>query len=91
MIHKIDPTELFLAVNESMFGMTDTGFCTSCGMQQFEVEPDARRYECDDCGHKSVYGAVELVIMGYPVNDPDQDPDTATWDIIDKVKDLTSF
>ena len=91
MANKINPTELFLAVNESMFGMTDTGFCTACGDQQFEVEPDARRYECDSCGEKRVYGATELMMMGYPINDPDNEASDGTWNIIDKAKDLTSF
>lgn len=38
------------------------GFCVSCGEEASGVEPDARRYECESCGKKSVYGAEELLI-----------------------------
>ncbi len=39
------------------------GFCLSCGEEAFNVEPDARKYECDTCGERQVYGAEELLIM----------------------------
>lgn len=39
------------------------GFCTKCGAEATGVEPDARRYECEVCGAKAVYGAEELLIM----------------------------
>lgn len=42
-----------------------TGFCVSCGAQHGGCEPDARKYECDDCGKHTVYGAEELLLMGY--------------------------
>jgi predicted RNA-binding Zn-ribbon protein involved in translation (DUF1610 family) len=41
------------------------GFCTNCGEETDGVEPDARKYECPACGEKKVYGAQELLIMGY--------------------------
>ena len=40
------------------------GICTACGFEQEGVEPDARRYECEDCGEPKVYGAEELLLMG---------------------------
>lgn len=40
------------------------GFCTACGASKDCCEPDAREYECDDCGQFKVYGAEELLIMG---------------------------
>ena len=40
------------------------GFCLACGNVQDRVEPDAAKYECDDCGEHKVYGAAELVLMG---------------------------
>ncbi len=40
------------------------GFCIVCGFEQGGCEPDARKYECEDCGAHSVYGAEELLIMG---------------------------
>lgn len=39
------------------------GFCTSCGEEAWNVEPDARRYVCEVCGQPKVYGAEELLIM----------------------------
>lgn len=40
------------------------GFCTKCGAMKDCCEPDARNYECDECGAMAVYGAEELVVMG---------------------------
>jgi len=42
----------------------DPGFCIQCGGETFGVEPDARCYECDECGERSAYGMEELLIMG---------------------------
>ena len=39
------------------------GFCLACGAEAFDVEPDARRYACDECGKEKVYGAEELLMM----------------------------
>ena len=39
------------------------GICIRCGNEQEGVEPDARRYECESCGMRSVYGAEELLMM----------------------------
>ena len=39
------------------------GFCTECGTEAYGVEPDARAYECEECGAHSVYGAEELLII----------------------------
>jgi hypothetical protein len=40
------------------------GFCIVCGHLQDGCEPDARKYQCDECGERRVYGAAELAIMG---------------------------
>ena len=37
------------------------GFCTSCGADQYGVEPDAHDYKCEACGQMTVYGAEELL------------------------------
>lgn len=42
----------------------NTGFCLACGEQADNVEPDARRYECESCGAHKVYGCQELLLMG---------------------------
>jgi hypothetical protein len=39
------------------------GFCLSCGADQYGVEPDARGYECEECGKERVYGAEEILLM----------------------------
>lgn len=38
------------------------GFCIDCGEEAYGVEPDARRYTCEVCEHKAVYGAEELLL-----------------------------
>lgn len=40
------------------------GFCVNCGAERECCEPDARKYPCDECGQRSVYGAEELLVMG---------------------------
>ena len=40
------------------------GFCLACGDQADGVEPDARKYECVNCGERRVYGLEELALMG---------------------------
>ena len=40
------------------------GFCLACGNEADGVEPDARKYECENCGAEKVYGFEELLIMG---------------------------
>jgi len=47
------------AVNED----DSLGFCTACGEEAYNVEPDARKYECESCGAEKVYGAEELLLM----------------------------
>ena len=41
-----------------------TGFCVQCSAERDSCEPDARKYPCEECGKKSVYGAQELALMG---------------------------
>jgi len=38
------------------------GFCLLCGEEADGVEPDARRYRCDNCGNCAVFGAEELLL-----------------------------
>jgi hypothetical protein len=42
----------------------DAGMCLACGEYAYGVEPDARRYTCECCGVKSVYGLEEALVMG---------------------------
>ncbi len=41
-----------------------SGFCLSCGAVSHDVEPDAEKYECDECGKREVYGAELVFISG---------------------------
>ena len=61
----IDPERLIEAVQEQMFGDSNTGFCIACGEERDGCEPDARNYPCESCGEHKVYGASELLMMGY--------------------------
>ena len=38
------------------------GFCLACGAEAYGVEPDARKYRCETCGKRAVYGAEELML-----------------------------
>ena len=51
------------AVEASMCDLSNSGFCIACGADADGVEPDARKYECECCGEKAVYGAEELMFM----------------------------
>lgn len=41
------------------------GACIECGAEAEGVEPDARQYQCATCRQLAVYGAEELLLMGY--------------------------
>jgi hypothetical protein len=47
--------------------MSGAGWCLACGRDTDGVEPDARKYTCDSCGEKKVYGIPELVMMNLVV------------------------
>jgi hypothetical protein len=40
------------------------GICIKCRFVQTGCEPDSRRYECESCGERTVYGAEQAMIMG---------------------------
>jgi hypothetical protein len=50
------------AAERGMYGLDNPGFCLACGNEQGGCEPDARRYKCEACGSRQVYGAAELVL-----------------------------
>jgi hypothetical protein len=43
---------------------TYSGFCTECGAERGSCEPDARNYECYECGEFKVFGAEEILMTG---------------------------
>ena len=46
------------------YGLSNEGWCLTCGELVDGVEPDARKYMCGCCGKKSIYGLEELLMMG---------------------------
>jgi len=59
-----------------IMGMDDLsmeGVCLRCGYVQDGCEPDARRYECEDCGEMAVYGLSEALLMGADILSDDDD------------------
>lgn len=60
----LTPEVVLKAAEESMYGMENLGFCIACGAEHYECEPDARNYECDECGERQVYAAAELIMTG---------------------------
>ena len=42
--------------------LDNPGFCVSCGADADDCEPDARYYECENCGERKVFGAEELML-----------------------------
>jgi predicted RNA-binding Zn-ribbon protein involved in translation (DUF1610 family) len=50
-------------VMEAVEAGDNAGFCIACGAETDGVEPDARNYECEDCGEHKVFGAEELLLM----------------------------
>jgi hypothetical protein len=54
------------AARAQMFGLENPGFCIACGADADGCEPDARKYKCEACGERAVYGAQELLLMVAP-------------------------
>jgi len=54
--------QLVDAIDRMENGMENPGFCTACGAEREGCEPDARNYECWDCGEHKVQGLLELVM-----------------------------
>jgi DNA-directed RNA polymerase subunit RPC12/RpoP len=59
----ITEDRVMAAADDQMFGLENPGFCVACGAEAEGCEPDARKYRCESCGERAVYGAQELVLM----------------------------
>lgn len=59
----ITPKRVERAVKSQMFGTENPGFCAACGADAEGCEPDARQYQCEQCGERQVYGAQEVLFM----------------------------
>lgn len=53
---------IFDAVKRQHTSLDNPGFCIACGCENDGCEPDARGYECENCGARKVYGAEELLM-----------------------------
>jgi len=58
----LTPERIMAVAEDAQLGLADPGFCIACGVDVYGVEPDARRYECEACGEKAVFGAEELAM-----------------------------
>ena len=58
-VTKVTIEQVMAAVEED----DNLGFCICCGAEASGCEPDARNYECEECGERGVFGAEELLFM----------------------------
>ncbi len=62
-MHKsITRSRVLSAVERGMTSLDNPGLCVFCGEDADGCEPDARRYECECCGERGVYGAEEILM-----------------------------
>lgn len=47
------------------YNEANIGHCINCGATTDYCEPDASEYPCPECCEHTVYGAQELLVMGY--------------------------
>ena len=50
----------------------NAGYCIACGAWRDCCEPDACNYECSECSELQVFGAMELILMGYVSGPPEK-------------------
>lgn len=51
------------AVEATMFGTANIGFCIHCGCEADGCEPDMEKGFCAGCERREVYGAEQLMFM----------------------------
>jgi hypothetical protein len=59
----ITEERVLAAVETHNTSLENPGFCLACGADACECEPDARKYKCEECGKRAVYGAEEVLAM----------------------------
>ncbi len=69
---RLTPALILRAAKRQMVGSKDSdmglGFCVACGRKSKDyIEPDASAITCgfQSCGKATVYGAEQLLIMGF--------------------------
>jgi len=48
------------AAERTFCGTESVGFCVACEIE-VNIEPDAHKVECEECGNHAVYGIEELI------------------------------
>ena len=63
LVHKdVTADRITTAVLAAQTSLDNPGFWICCGTEIEGVEPDARKYACENCGFPGVSGAEELLI-----------------------------
>jgi len=60
---KVDLNTLMKAIDTN----SSPGFCLQCACEAYNIDPDAERYPCEECGQRSVYGAEQILLLGLVV------------------------
>jgi hypothetical protein len=69
---KIDGTQVHASVTaervveaceREMTSLDNPGICIACGQDADGCEPDARKYQCESCVERAIYGAQDLAMM----------------------------
>lgn len=58
----LTPARLCTAVQSTIFGFGNPGFCLVCGLEHEGIKPTARGEECEACQAMYVYGAEEILL-----------------------------
>lgn len=82
-LHKSVTVDRIMALCEDF---EQWGVCVACGADCCPVEPDARRYECEACGERTVYGAEELLLRGWHYAAPAPEKPAPTYPKIKPLK-----
>lgn len=62
-------------VERHNLSLDNPGLCVACGEEAEGCEPDARKYKCEHCGERAVYGAEELLLhIAWPSEKRSPDP-----------------
>lgn len=65
--YKITTERIIRLITRRNRTLDNPGLCTHCGKTVPNCEPDAREYDCPECGQKkTVFAPEELLEMGLP-------------------------